>query len=371
MRSMVSQAIWAAKRSTFRSPEGVPGIAWGESANPRSNGHGAVSRPRRAATPGVRGPSWGSRTHPRLSLGRPPGYNVLRTTPEGCTISGMTATRADAPLTCLLTGCASGIGRHLADRLLERGARVCATDVAEDALRSHADEASWPGERLLLDRLDVTDPQDWQRLVDRAATAWGRLDVVMNVAGFLRPGEIHEAVDEDVHRHFDVNVKGVVFGTRAAARHMIPNRRGHIVNVASMASLAPIPGIALYSASKYAVRAFSLAAAEELRPHGIAVTTVCPDAVRTPMLDLQLDYEQAALTFTAPRLLAVEDIGRLVLGRVLEKRPLLVAIPRRRAWLARFADLFPSTTRWIAARLQKQGLERQKELRALRERAER
>ena len=76
--------------------------------------------------------------------------------------------------------------------------------------------------------------------------------------------------DEDVHRHFDVNVKGVIFGTRAAAARMIPQGHGHVVNIASMAALAPIPGLALYSASKYAVRAFSLAAAEELRAHGVA-----------------------------------------------------------------------------------------------------
>lgn len=280
----------------------------------------------------------------------------------------MTARQTERPSTFLLTGCASGIGRHLAQRLLERGARVAATDVDADALGSHAEQARWPEERLRLERLDVTDPRAWTRAVDGAVEAWGRLDVVMNVAGFLRPGEVHEATDEDVHRHFDVNVKGVVFGTRAAARAMIPNRGGHVVNVASMASLAPIPGIALYSASKYAVRSFSLAAAEELRPHGIAVTAVCPDAVRTPMLDLQLDYEEAALTFTAPRFLTVDDVARVVLGRVLDKRPLLVAIPRRRAWLARFADLFPSTAGWIGARLQKQGLERQKNMKAARDR---
>lgn len=284
----------------------------------------------------------------------------------------MPGARKDGPAACLepaclVSGCASGIGRHLAHRLLERGARVCATDLDDEALRAHAEAAGWPGDRLRLARLDVTDPEAWETVAGAADSAWDGLDVVMNVAGYLRPGVAHEATDEDVHRHFDVNVKGVVFGTRAAARRMIPRRRGHIVNVASMAALAPIPGISLYSASKYAVRAFSLAAAEELRPHGVAVTTVCPDAVRTPMLELQADYEEAALTFTAPRLLTVEDVARVVLGRVLDERPLLVAIPRRRAWLARLADVFPSTARRIAARLERRGRERQKAYKAARD----
>ncbi len=105
------------------------------------------------------------------------------------------------------------------------------------------------------------------------------------------------------------------------------------------------PGLALYSASKYAVRAFSLAAAEDLRPHGVAVTTVCPDAVKTPMFDHQIGYREAALTFTAPKVLSVEEVSRVILGKVLARRPLIVAIPRWRGWLARLADLFPSTAK--------------------------
>lgn len=265
----------------------------------------------------------------------------------------------------LITGCASGIGRHLASTLAEHGHRVCATDVDEDALATAA--ADWPAERLRLAKLDVTDPAAWDEVSGAAAAAWEGLDVVMNVAGFLRPAEVRAVTDADVHRHFDVNVKGVVFGTRAAAARMIPQGHGHVVNMASLASLAPIPGIALYSASKYAVRAFSLAAAEELRPHGIAVTAVCPDAVRTPMLALQVDYEEAALTFTAPRFLTVDEISEVILGRVLRKRPLLVSVPRRRALLARFADLFPSTTKLLAAVLRRQGRARQQQFRAERE----
>lgn len=95
---------------------------------------------------------------------------------------------------------------------------------------------------------------------------------------------------------------------------MVRQGHGHIVNVAS---LGPIPGIALYSASKYAVRSFSLAAAQELRAHGVAVTTVCPDAVKTPMFDHQIAYREAALTFTAPRVLRVEEVSRVILGKVL------------------------------------------------------
>src|SRR5205823_4569252 len=113
-------------------------------------------------------------------------------------------------------------------------------------------------------------------------------------------------------------------------------RHGHIINIASMAALAPIPGISLYSASKYAVRGFSLAAAQELRAHGVYVTVVCPDAVQTPMLDAQLAHDEAAATFSGPRLLTVEEVGRAIIGQGLARRPLEIYLPPSRGWLARF-----------------------------------
>ncbi|MEM7587513.1 MAG: SDR family oxidoreductase [Acidobacteriota bacterium] len=267
-----------------------------------------------------------------------------------------------------VTGCASGIGRHLADQLLARGHRVFATDIDLDGLRRHAESAGWPEDRSRVERLDVCDPEAWAEAMQNAVEAWGGVDVALNVAGYIRPGRSFEADDADVHRHFDINVKGVVFGTRAAASVMREHAtdaedRGHIINIASLASLAPIPGISLYSASKYAVRAFSLAAAEELRLEGIALTVVCPDAVATPMLDKQLDYPEAAMTFTAPRFLTVEDVSNVILGRVLRRRPLIVAIPRWRGWLARLGDLSPRSARLLAKLMSRQGLKKQQALR--------
>ena len=268
------------------------------------------------------------------------------------------------PDRCVLTGCASGIGRHLAGELLRRGHRVLATDVDGTALERTA--AEWPGEPLTA-TLDVRDANGWRAVLDQAEEAWGGIDGVFNIAGVLRPGEVQSLTPEDVDLHFDINVKGVILGTRAAARRLVvAEAGGHIVNIASIASLAPIPGMSLYSASKYAVRAFSLAAAEELRPHGIAVTAICPDAVATPMFDQQIDFPEAALTFTFPKLLTPEDVTRQIL-RALRKRPLMVAFPKRRAWLARFADLFPWTQRLIAGRLQKQGIENQRAWKARRD----
>jgi 3-oxoacyl-[acyl-carrier protein] reductase len=187
--------------------------------------------------------------------------------------------------------------------------------------------------------------------------------VVLNIAGFLRPGYVRDFTAKDVDLHFDVNAKGTILGTRAAALRMIPRRSGHIVNFGSLASLAPVPGLSLYSASKFAVRGFSLAAATELREHGVAVTVIMPDAVKTPMLDLQVDHEEAALTFSGERALTVEEIARLLIKRVLPHRPMEVAFPATRGFLARVANSAPEVSRLLAPVLKRRGLKRQRKIR--------
>jgi 3-oxoacyl-[acyl-carrier protein] reductase len=260
----------------------------------------------------------------------------------------------------VVTGCASGIGRALADALVSAGACLVATDRDIESLDAHATRHGWPEDHVVTKLLDVTQPEHWAQAIAVARERFGRVDVLLNVAGYLLPGWVHELEEEAVHRHFDVNLKGVVFGTRAAAAAMLEQGSGHIVNVASLAALAPIPGLALYSASKYAVRAFSLAAAQELRPKGVAVTVVCPDAVRTPMLELQRDYEQAAMTFSGPRVLEPTEVTNTILGPVLTRAPLEVFLPRSRGWLARVADVFPTTALTLGPLLRKRGRSRQR-----------
>lgn len=257
--------------------------------------------------------------------------------------------------TALVTGAAGGIGRALVDDLLVRGRRVLATDRDLSLLQAAQGEQGWSTETCRLHTLDVTDPEAWKTALDDAEGAWGPIDEVFNIAGYLRPAWVHEASDEDVHRHLDINIKGVIFGTRAAAERMVPRGAGHIVNMASLASMAPVPGLGLYVASKYAVRGFSMAAAQELKPKGIFVSTVCPDAVQTPMLDLQKDYTEASITFTAPRFLTAEQISGLIVGKVLNKKPILVSIPKSRAFLARLSDLFPAISGILSKTLHRQG----------------
>lgn len=271
----------------------------------------------------------------------------------------------------VLTGCASGIGLHLAGLLASGGARVVATDIDEAALSARAQERGWDSARVLLRRLDVRSAEDWEGALDAAEQAFGHVDVVMNIAGVLRPAYVQDVRTEDVDLHFAVNVTGTVLGTRSAARRMIPRRAGHIVNFGSLASLAPVPGLSLYSASKFAVRGFSLAVATELREHGVAVTVIMPDAVQTPMLDLQVHYEEAAITFSGDRPLTVDEIGALVVDQVLPRRPLEAALaaPAVRALAARLANTAPAAASVLGPLLTRKGRRAQEHLRRTRGRS--
>jgi len=263
----------------------------------------------------------------------------------------------------VLTGCASGIGLHLAGALSARGDRVLATDVDEEALKRRAQEGGWEAKGVKYKKLDVRSAEDWEAALDFATSAWGGVDVVMNIAGVLRPGYVQSLTPADIDLHMDVNVKGTALGLRAAAARMISRRSGHIINFGSLASLAPVPGLSLYTASKFAVRGLSLAAATELRPHGVAVTVVMPDAVQTPMLDLQVHYDEAALTFSGDKPLTVEEVERLLVDKVLPQRPLEVAFPLGRGALARAANTAPGITSLIAPMLLKKGLAMQERVR--------
>ena len=265
--------------------------------------------------------------------------------------------------TFLVTGAASGIGHHLARELLKRGERVLACDMNRDGMQPLT-EALADTARLRIETLDVRDAAAWDRVVAQMAEKWGSVDVVMNVAGVLRPEYVENIAAKDIDFHIDINTKGVMFGTVAAVKVMTKQGHGHIINIASTAGIAPVPGMSLYSASKFAVRGFTLSIAPELAAKNIRVTCVCPDATQTPMLTLQEDKPQAALTFSGPRLLTVEDIGKLILGRVLETAPIEAIIPASRGWMAKIASAFPGLNKLMMDALVKKGMKKQQAIRA-------
>ena len=137
------------------------------------------------------------------------------------------------------------------------------------------------------------------------------------------------------------------------------------MNIASIAGLVPVPGIAIYSASKHAARAYSIAVAQEVRPHGVYVTAVCPTVVATPMMDIQIDRDEAAFTFSGGRALTAEEVVSAVLDQALVKKPLELVLPApgtQQGTFAKLANVFPELGMRASARVAKLGRARQKKL---------
>ena len=263
----------------------------------------------------------------------------------------------------IITGCASGIGKYLAENLHRDGHCLTLTDVNEKGLQEAAEQNGWTGEKVIVQTMDVTKRADWERVIRSTLERWNRIDVLMNIAGVIRPGYIHETDFDMIDFHIDINLKGTIYGTKLVSEQMVKQKQGHIINVASMAGIAPVKGLNLYSTSKFGVRGFTLSIAGELQEHNVAVTVVCPDLVDTPMLTLQLDYPEAALTFSGIRHLSFPEIGQVILDQGFKKKKLEIVYPAGRGLTAKIASFQPKTANLILKKLAEKGLKRQKELR--------
>jgi NAD(P)-dependent dehydrogenase (short-subunit alcohol dehydrogenase family) len=182
----------------------------------------------------------------------------------------------------VVTGGASGIGRALCEELHRRGA---AAVIVADINAEGAQEVTATDRRMQAIHVDVSRQADVQSLVDQTIAQYGHLDLMINNAGATICGEVRDLTIEHWRRMIDVNLWGAIYGTTAAYRVMVGQGFGHIVNVASLDGLAPMPLAAPYTTAKHAVVGLSTTLRIEGADLGVKVSVACPGAVRTGVLD--------------------------------------------------------------------------------------
>ncbi|MGB9097649.1 oxidoreductase [Erwinia sp.] len=180
--------------------------------------------------------------------------------------------------TWFITGVSRGLGEALAIAVLARGDTVIGTT------RDKAPAFATDSPNFHWISLDVTEAAAIKSAVDQAFNLTGKIDVLVNNAGYGLLGSVEEATEEEVAQLFDVNFHGTRRVTQAALPHLRQQRSGHIINITSIAGIAPNPGSGMYSASKFAVEGMSKGLAQEVAPLGIHVTLVEPGAFRTDFL---------------------------------------------------------------------------------------
>ncbi len=192
----------------------------------------------------------------------------------------MTTANSQTSKTVAITGGARGIGYQTAKELIRRGHRVAIGDIDEVRLKGAADELGI----TVFARLDVTEPDSFTAFLDLVEQDLGPLDVLINNAGIMPTGHVHEESHAVTRRQVEINVLGVIFGTKLAPERMLPRRAGHIINTASLAGELPVPGLATYCGTKFAVIGFTEAARQEYRKSGVQLSTVRPTFTNTELV---------------------------------------------------------------------------------------
>jgi NAD(P)-dependent dehydrogenase (short-subunit alcohol dehydrogenase family) len=252
----------------------------------------------------------------------------------------------------VVTGAGRGLGRAIAQRLADRGYTVLATDVEAEAAAATAEAIG--GFSM---ELDVRDPEA-HRAAARAAAERGPLEVWVNNAGVMRAGPAWAHSEDDVRLACEVNLLGVIWGSLAAVEAMRNggSQNRHVINLGSLSALGPVPGLAVYAATKHAVLGFTGSLQGDLMDAGIDVTlhVLCPDAADTPLLREHDDEPAAAINWSGPRLLSAEEVAEEAVA-LLDSKRLVRSIPAWRGWGARAMALAGRPALRAAPPLRRQG----------------
>lgn len=241
--------------------------------------------------------------------------------------------------TAVVTGAGRGIGLAFARGLADQGHRVVLTDIDGAAAEHAADQV---GRGAVGVHHDVRDLAS-SRAVAELAGEQGRLTVWVNNAGVLVAGNAWENTDDELTSILDINVRGVMGGCSAAISEMGATG-GRILNVASISALTPVPGLAMYAATKAAVLSYTTSLQGDLRHAGLPITVkaLCPDVVGTDMVTSREKDPGAAMLFSGPKPLDADEVAAAGLA-LMDSRQIFRVVPRWRGALVRTVDVAPST----------------------------
>ncbi|NKY56027.1 SDR family oxidoreductase [Nocardia flavorosea] len=191
----------------------------------------------------------------------------------------MTGTDSIRSKVVVITGGARGIGLATAVALAKLGAKIAIGDIDEKTVKESGTDYDFDH----YGRLDVTDQQSFTTFLDDVERELGPIDVLINNAGIMPTGRLVDESDQITRRILDINIYGVILGSKIALTRMLERRHGHIINIASLAGETHIPGLATYNASKHAVLGFTDTLREEYRGTGVEFSSVLPTLTRTEL----------------------------------------------------------------------------------------
>ena len=262
--------------------------------------------------------------------------------------------------TVIVTGGSEGVGAAAARLFAEAGANLMLVARNRKNLEAIAAELRDKA-RVSVFPMDVSDADSCVDLVKKALFEFGRIDVLVNNAGFHARGDVESVTAGELARTIDVNLRAPIVLTRLVLPHIREAGGGAIINVASLAGRTPVPGSAAYSASKFGLRAFAFSLAEEIRDSGIKLAVVSPGPIATQFILDDID-KTSDLTFSQP-MSSAEEVAQVILD-LCGNNQREQAIPAMSGVLTTISYLMPWLGRALRPALERKGNRVKKELKA-------
>ena len=262
--------------------------------------------------------------------------------------------------TVIVTGASEGVGAAAARMFADAGANLMLVARSRKNLEAIADELRDKA-RIEIFPMDVSDADSCVDLFKKTLFEFGRIDVLVNNAGFHARGNVESSSAEDLVRTIDVNLRAPIMLMRLALPHIRESGSGAIVNVASLAGRTPVPGSAAYSASKFGLRAFTFSLAEEIRDSGIKLAVVSPGPIATQFILADID-KTSDLTFSQP-MSSAEEVAQAILD-LCGNNQREQSIPAISGILTTLTYLMPWLGRALRPALERKGARVKKEYKA-------
>ena len=232
----------------------------------------------------------------------------------------------------IVTGGSGGIGSAIVNKLSDSGANVV-------SVFHNSCPYEQSSENVICVRVDLTRSEEWDRLISFVQKQYVKIDVLINCAGYLEPGDFLSLEESKIKKMIEINFATVVVGIQKTLKIFKKQNVGHIINIGSLGGIVPMPYSSIYCATKFALRGFTFSLAEELKGTGIDVSLVSPGSVITKMLDHEAQDENTAISFVSKPLSPVE-VARSVLN-VIHKPKIELIVPESQSLGSKLLSFSP------------------------------